>query len=92
MIFCSPSCAFDLHCWDDYWGVKKDWLKVLLVPFFPLALMVFDEEISMSQLVIEVHCMEQQVVESLQLENMVVLVIESFHEQVVVVLLILIAF
>jgi hypothetical protein len=54
--------------------------------------MVFDEEISMSQLVIEVHCMEQQVVESLQLENMVVLVIESFHEQVVVVLLILIAF
>jgi hypothetical protein len=74
-------------------GVSKiNELKVLVIPFFPHALLVFDEEVNMLQLNVEAHCYKHQPVEFSQLENVVVLMVEPPHEQVVMVLLILIVF
>jgi hypothetical protein len=67
-------------------------LKVFVVPFFPPTLLVSNEKVHLPQQVVEVHCWELQLVVFHWLENVVVLVVEPPHEQVVEVLLIIIAF
>ncbi len=42
---------------------KNNGSKVLVVPFIPHVLLVFDEEASMLSLVIEVQCWEHQLVQ-----------------------------
>jgi hypothetical protein len=59
--------------------LKKNWLKVLVVPSILLVLLVFDEEVSLLSPIIEAQCWEHQLVEFLQFENIIVLAIVLFH-------------
>jgi hypothetical protein len=57
-------------------GVSKiDQLKVLVIPFFPPTLLVFDE-----QMLLKLYCKELQPVVFPWLENMVVLVVKPSHK------------
>jgi hypothetical protein len=55
--------------------LKSNQLKVLVVPSIPLALLVFDEEVSLFSPIVEVQCWEHQLVEFPQFENTIVLTI-----------------